>query len=565
MKIKKFLHGGVGKGVMTAISVVCVLALVVLNLLLTQLGAKKLLYVDLTPEEFYTVSDRMKTHTDAIIKNLERKGEKIKITFCTDPDYLTATQSLRMPYFLALGLENIFPERIEVETVNVAYNPTAVSKYKANSMTEITQTDIIVSYGERYRIFGANSMWVSDTEGNLYSFNGEYKLASIMMSVTAKELPVAYFVTNHGEIYYDAQNKARPENYEAQQIYNLLTERGLDVKLLDLSKDDIPEDCVLLVINNPKTDFADENISEDDKNSLGYLTETEKLDRYLVMEQGAVMVAKDPTLELHNFDLFLYEWGFDISDSIVRDEKYHMLGSNEKIFGAYDTDDESYGMAIYESFASMPSSPSMIFNKTGYINCSFGPGMSKTEPGTNITSRNYAPFFYSSGYAKAYNDSDGDGYRDDIIHDAALNGKMDIAGVTTRMQIDQQTAEYQYSYLFCAPSAEAFSNDLLGNGSYANYEVLSALVENISRVDIYASLELGGTSFNSSYVGGKPFLNVSMSAEPTYEFNEETGLEEAILQGLSDGAKTAHFVIIMLVPVALAVVGIVVRLKRKFR
>ena len=560
MKIKKFLRGGVGKGVLAAVSVIAVLALVVLNLLLTQLGAKKLLYIDLTPEEFYTVSDTMKTHTGAILDTLERKDEKVKITFCTDPDYLVAAQSLRMPYFLALGLENAFPDRVEVETVNVAYNPTAVSKYKANSLTQIAQTDIIVSYGQRYRIFSADSMWVSDTDGNLYSFNGEYKLASIIMSVTAKELPVAYFVTNHGEVYFDASDRSRPENAEAQQIYNLLSERGLDVKLLDLSKENIPDDCVLLVINNPKSDFCDGNISENDKSSLGYISETEKLDRYLVMEQGAVMVAKDPSVKLHNFDLFLYEWGFDIPDATVSDSEYHMLGSNDMIIGAYDTGEDSYGMAIYESLASMPSSPSMIFNKTGYINCSFGPGESKTEPGTHVTSRNYAPFFYSSGAARAYDNTTG--Y---VSHDASLSGRMDIAGVTTRLEIDQVTAEYKYSYLFCSPSAETFSNELLGNGSYANYEVLSALVENISRVDRYASLELGGTSFNSSNMGGKPFLNVNMSAEPTMEVNEETGLEQIVLQGLSEAVKTAYFVIIMLIPAAVAVVGIVVKIKRKFR
>ena len=564
MRIKKFLREGVGKGVLAAVSAVAVLALVVLNLLLTQLGAKNQLYIDLTPEEFYTVSDTMKTHTKAILDSLERKGEKIKITFCTDPDYLTAAQSLRMPYFLALGLEIAFPDRIEVETVNVAYNPTAVSKYKANSMTQISSSDIIVSYGDRYRIFGANSMWVSDTEGNLYSFNGEYKLASIIMSVTAKELPVAYFVTNHGEVYYDASDKSRPENAEAQELYNLLSERGLDVKLLDLSTKDIPDDCVLLIINNPQSDFCNDKISDAEDSALEYVSETEKLDRYLVMEQGAIMVAKDPSVKLHNFDLFLYEWGFDISDSIVRDDEYNMHGSNEKIIGAYDTDEESYGMAIYESYASMPSAPSMIFNKTGYIGCSYGPGMSKNEPGTYITSRNYAPLFYSSGVAKAYRDVDGDGY-DDPFYDAKEQGRMDIAGVTTRLEIDQVTAEYKFSYLFCSPSAETFSNELLGNGSYANYEILSALVENISRVDRYASLELGGTSFNSSNLGGKPFLDVNMYADPTLEVNPETGLEEVVIQGLSETAKTAHTVILMLVPAGVLVLGIVVRLKRRFR
>lgn len=574
MSKKNILQKGAVRHLVSALTVLAVVLLLALNLLLNYLGVQNLLYIDMTPEEFYTVSDAMKTHT-SFINELE-EDKKIKITFCSDPDTLVATQRLRMPYFMALGLSKIYPEKVEIETVNVTYNPTAVSQYKANSLSTINPTDIIVSYGERYRIVGADNMWVADTDGKLYSFNGEYRLTSIIMSVTAKERPVAYFVSNHGETYYDPANPQRVENAKAQAIYDLLSERGLEVKTLDLSAvDAIPDDCVLLVINNPREDFVDKNATEDDKLSFDYISETEKLDRYLVKEQGAVIVSKDPTISLHSFDLFLYEWGFDIPDAIVSDEEYHMVtadGTANKILGVYDTDEESYGMAIYENYASLPSAPAMVFQNTGYINCAFGPGLSVSEPGTYITNRNYAPFFYSSGVAVAYTDSDGadkyagDGsYNANKLHDAAQIGRMDIAGVTTRMEIDQVTGEYEYSYIFCSPSADAFSNEILGNGSYANFEIMSSLVENISRIDEYASNELGGTSFNFSSVGGKPFLDVSMSQSPVYEYNPETERDEIVLQGLSVSTIIALVVLIMAVPVVICAVGIAVRVRRRFR
>ena len=569
MKIKKFIREGAGKYIALAVTLLVVVGLVALNLLLSYFGSQRLLYIDLTPEEFYTVSDAMKEQMQ-FVEKLEDKEKKIKITFCTDPDILTANQNLRMPYFLALGLAKLHPEKIEVETVNVTYNPTAVSKYKANSMTRINPTDIIISYGDRYRIVGADNMWVSDSTGELYSFNGEYRMATIMLSVTAKERPVAYFVTGHGETYYDTQNPTRVENADAQAIYDLLTERGLEVKTFDITEGKlVPEDCVLLVINNPREDYH----SDGDRMSLDYISETEILDRYLVRDQGAIMVAKDPTIKLHNFDLFLYEWGFDIADAIVSDEEYYLDqsgGGTDKIIGAYDTDTDSYGMAIYEEYASLPSAPPMVFSKTGFINCAFGAGYTTNEPGTVTVNRNYAPFFYTSGYAVAYTDSDGAGkYGGDGVynvgyHDASTHGRMDIAGVTTRMAIDQYTAEYEYSYIFCSPSADAFSNAILGNGSYANYEIMSALVENISRIDAYASIELGGTSFNSPNLGGKPILDVSISSEPIYETTDE-GLYEIVLSGLTSGKATTYFVVILTVPAIIATVGIVVRVKRKYR
>ncbi len=573
MKIRKFVREGAGKYVIVAVTTLAIIALVALNLLLSYFGAQRLLYLDLTPEEFYTVSDAMKEHT-SFVNRLEDKEKKIKITFCTDPDILTMTQRLRMPYFLALGLEKLYPDKIEVETVNVAYNPTAVSKYKANSLTRINSTDIIISYGDRYRIVGADNMWVADTDGRLYSFNGEYRMASIMMSVTAKERPVAYFSIGHGETYYDTANPTRLENDKAQAIYDLLTERGLEVKTVDLSTDDIPDDCVLLVINDPKTDYTDDSAN---RNSLSYVSQTEKLDRYLVRDQGAIMVAKDPTLDLHNFDLFLYEWGFDIPDAIVSDEEYYLdrgdgegVRANDKIIGIYDTDTEGYGMAIYENYANLPSSPSMIFSSTGFINCSFGPGMSTNEPGTVTVNRTYSPFFFSSGAAVGYTDSDlgdsheGNGVYNVPLHDAASQGRMDIAGVTIRMAIDQYTAEYDYSYVFCSPSADAFSNELLGNGSYANYEIMSGLVENISRIDSYASLELGGTSFNSENMGGKPFLDITMSPEPIFQINDN-GQYEMVISGLSVSKIYSYFILLMIVPVVIAAVGIAVKLRRRFR
>ena len=569
MKIKKFIREGAGKYVVIAATALALVIIIGLNLLLSYFGSMRLLYLDLTPEEFYTVSDAMKQQM-AFVNSLEDDDKKVKITFCTDPDMLTLSQSTRMPYFLALGLAKLYPEKIEVETVNVAYNPTAVSKYKANSLTTISSTDIIISYGDRYRIVGSDNMWVADSSGTLYSFNGEYKMASIIMSVTATERPVAYFSIGHGETYYDTQNPTRVENAQAQAIFDLLTERGLEVKTIDLRTDDIPKDCVLLVINDPRSDYYDENA---DKNSLSYISQTEKIDRYLVMRQGAVMVAKDPSIKLHNFDLFLYEWGFDIPDAIISDGEYYMDvedGTTNKIIGAYDVDEDSYGMAIYESFASLPSAPSMVFHNTSYINCAFGPGLSTNEPGSITVNRNYAPFFYSSGVAVAYTDSDldkkyeGDGIYNVKLHDAQTQGRMDIAGVTTRMAIDQYTAEYEYSYVFCAPSAEAFSNELLGNGSYANYEIMSALVENISRIDSYASLELGGTSFNSSNMGGKPFLDTTIVSSPVLDVNDK-GQYEMVVAGLTPTKAVTYFVMFMVVPVIIAVIGIIIKLRRRFR
>ena len=65
--------------------------------------------------------------------------------------------------------------------------------------------------------------------------------------------------------------------------------------------------------------------------------------------------------------------------------------------------------------------------------------------------------------------------------------------------------------MFCVNSASFLQNSLLGDSSYANYEIVSAVVENISRVDEHASMDLGALSLNSASGGGKYIIETSIS------------------------------------------------------
>ena len=142
---------------------------------------------------------------------------------------------------------------------------------------------------------------------------------------------------------------------------------------------------------------------------------------------------------------------------------------------------------------------------------------------------------------------------------------MDLSAVTTRMEIDQQTAEYKYSYIFCTPSADAFSNEILGSTAFANFDVMSALVENISRIDEHASMELGGVSMNSSKLGGKPFVDQSIKETNTTRYSAETREDEIVFFGLGSSSRTVLTVLVMLAPVAVLAAGIYVRTRRKYK
>lgn len=538
-----FKSGKTRTKIFAAISVAAVIAIFALNLLATYFGLHKTVFVDMTPEGFYTVTDRLCEELEFVDEKL---SDTVKITFCADPDTLMKSETARLTYVMATKLANKF-ENIEMTAEDIIYKPTLVDKYKANALTKITPSHVIISYGERYRIIGLDNFWVA-SGGEMFAYNGEYKLASIIKSVTATERPKAYFVTDHLETYYTPADKSATDAEKAIELYNLLTDRGLEVKTLKLSEvNEIPEDCELLIINNPREDYT--STPSDKENSFGYLSETEKLDRYLTKAHGSIMVAKDYKITLPVLESFLYEWGFEFHAAEVSDETAYLPGADgdyTTVLGQYDTNEDSYAYAIYGEYAALSSRPNMVFKNTGYLTCSFGVGSTTPEPGTYAVTRNYDPFFYTTDKAKAYNG--GDLYsEEEALH---------IASVATRLEINTVTAEYKYSYIMCAASADFFSSDVLGNASNANFDILSALVENMARNDEYASQELGGTSLNSDKLGGKQLADTTIYSASDTSADTDKAL-------ITSGAQWTFTVVVMLIPLAISVFGVVIYVKRK--
>ena len=515
MKINLFTNRKQRGKLFAIITLVGIVALFLLNVLMKHVGLFGSVYLDMTAEGLYTVSEAMKEEC-SFIDELDDGEKQLKVIFCSDPDTLIGSLMTRVPYLSLLKLDSYF-ENLSVETVNVTYNPTAVADYKTTSLSTVSPTDIIISYGDKYRIVDLSTLWFK-ASGEYYSYNGEYRLASLFVSVTAVEKPMAYFVTNHGEAYYDAEKPESEMSLDTAYLYDLIVERGMDVGLINLAKEEIPDDCVLLVINNPRTDFT---VPDGKLGEYSYLSETEKLDRYLVEKSGAIMVARDYANPLGNLDDFLYEWGFDFGSSLVSDEENSLQnedGMYTDIIAVYDTDENSYGAAIYGDFTALSSAPLTVIPNTGYVKCSFGDGWSVPEAGTYSTSRNYAPLFYSSNDASAHELSAGGGYTD-----LDIRGQMHLAAVSTRLELDSFTRENKYSYVFCVNSPDFFSSETLGEPSYANYDIMSSLVSNMVRTDDFASIDLGGLSQNSKNMFGKILNRSDISSTDVYATDKNTG------------------------------------------
>ena len=537
--------------IFSVVTIIGIALLFCLNIGLTYLSGQKLLVTDLTPEGLYTLSDKMLEVCHNILDPKDgEEAKQIKITFCTDPDYLVASDSMRATYFMALSLQNKF-DNITVETVNVTLDPTAVSMYKTTSRDSITSADVIFSYGAKYKIVKATSFWTSQN----FSYNGEYRVASILASLTAIDKPKAYFLTGHGESYYDPNDPESPMSRDLGVFADLLIERGLEIHTLPVSEvDKIPDDCALLIINNPRVDFTPD---ESQLDKFGYVSDLEKIDEYLLRESGAVILNKLYDVTLPNLESFCKEWGISFGTSQVYDPDnalFTTIGgeSDDSLFaGTYDPDDQNFGYAYYGGYSTLSSAPKMVFSNTGYVYCSLDMGETMIEQGNKFASRNYASFIGTSDNAYTY------------VGSATDRSERTLIAAGIRKNLDSYTAENSLAYLFCTSSPDVFSNELLGNTSYANYDIWTSIINNISRTDRYATIELGGLSQNSPSFGGKQLVNMQLSTSPSDVYSWDAKYVVKHNRGLSGAATIVYTVIVMTLPVATLALGVVVYIKRK--
>jgi hypothetical protein len=204
--------------------------------------------------------------------------------------------------------------------------------------------------------------------------------------------------------------------------------------------------------------------------------------------------------------------------------------------GVYDKDELSFGSAFYENYANLSSAPDMLFKNSGYVYCSYGDGEATSEPGSFNAAKTYASFIGTTADAVSVVPGVGN----------TSEGFKSLAAVSTRTHMDQYTGENDFSYVVASNSEYFYSNDILGNTSFSNYDILSSLITTVSRTQRYAPMDLGGTSANSSSQGGKWLVNMELHDYP-------------------DGAVVWHTVLVCVIPVGAAVLGFVIVLKRKYR
>lgn len=447
-------------GTAVAVTVCFIAVIIVINVIFTALAQEFNLFIDMTSEGIYTISDVTK-------ELLGDVNQEVKIIFCHEPDYVdsysTETRLLRNA---AERFEKEF-DFIKVEYINSIKEPHLVSKYALTQATAINPRSIILESGTEFRVYEPQVFFkYSQETGSLFADDSERRFVTGILAVTAAEMPIAYFTTEHGEA-----------DYKDSPFYNTLVDAGFDVRPINLTSEDIDEDARLVIINNPKYDF----LSSDDP---GQMSEIEKIDRYLA-DFGTLIVFKDPnTQKLPNLEEFLYEWGIVFEDTVVRDTNRSITIDGYSIVAEYAKD--TLGGSIFKDISNLASPPKTIMERVSPISISPIYTQAKDENGNpynaytyygNNASRDLSTMLVASPTAKATRDGQ-------VVDDKGSYNLMVICR-ETRM-IDNEDFS---SYVIAAGTSHFTDAKYINSNVYANEDILYATLRATGREKVPADIE----------------------------------------------------------------------------
>lgn len=477
---------------LSALLVAGVLVLVlILNLAVGIFVFRGRVLTDLTEEGLYTVDPIYRTALSDTFRIVsEKRAEsgdepvRVRILFCEDPDVLSADSAQRYIYFTALSLQQMFPDYITVDCVDVALNPTAVQAYKVNSASKIYPTSVIVSSGTEFRVYSTTSFYYFDSSDyqntTPIGYCGDKTFVRAIRDVTSAESPVCCLISNHGETYGEA-------------FRDLLRNAGYRVvENFDLRRDKIPEDCRMLISSGAKTDFyavfGDTEPDGDD--------EIDKLSAFLDTA-GSFLFFFDPgTPKLQNIEEYLTEWGMIIDRSggeafRVTDKKNSISADGSTLIGQYET--TGLGASILSDMLSTSSPEQVVFPNCGSISRPENYKTTYTEEDKTTGTPSYSYGYYSSG---GINRSTFDFFRagesaeataGELVSNVGSNRLMTITTETRMIAEDQgYTWVAEASYVMSCASTGFLSDEVLTGTRFGNTDVLLSALRVMGR-DVHAT------------------------------------------------------------------------------
>ena len=293
----------------TAILAAAIVLAVLVNLLVGAIPSKYT-ELDLSEAKMYTLSDSSR-------KLVQGMDQDVTIYYLCETGSEDAILTKLLDHYAEES------SHLRWEQKDPALYPTFAAQYGAS---DAAAGSLIVVSGDDSVVLDAADLYEYDysdyytTSSANVTFGGEKQITSAIYKLTAAEESHVYYTTNHGE---QAPTSSLTEALEAQ---------NLDLQPLDLLTSTIPDDCSLLIINAPASDFA----------SDGLVDEISQLQAYLE-NGGKVLLTTSAFVDTPNLDAVMAQFGLAREPGLVveGDAGHALYGYPYSLFPDYSTTEES--------------------------------------------------------------------------------------------------------------------------------------------------------------------------------------------------------------------------------
>ena len=594
---RKLRHGSASLG----LCIIVLVAVLLLNVGMTALCTSQFWFIDLTPQSTYTVyqeynnlqkqsglytlMDETVNYLDIIIRNVNEGREepvKVDIIFCAEPDLLTKNEAMRYVYYTALAMQKKFPDTLKVSWRDVWSNPSSVDMYRSTSYSNIYPSNVIVASGTEFRISSARSFYTYDSESSTevpIGYNGQKQFVKQILDVTGAEAPICCLTINHGEPFADLDLNDRANWAEYGEFMNVIEGAGYEIRFLDLEKDEIPENCRLILTFDPQKDFVSPFGNENVKTS-----EAKKLDAFLDKAYSFMVFMDADTPHLPNLEEYLELWGIQyqrtngqlsVDDTTPVKGNYVIQDSSHALDGVGDTFIAQYpvgngiGAAAMSDIISAGMEPKVIFGNAipivysptydiGYVMADKENGVPaytyayESRDGWNRMV--YDVFRAGTTEAKANFSVQANGQQlvdedgDPIVGTGVFNVMTISAERRTVGEGMGYTSVNQPSFVCAVGSTEIVSDDLLKSTSYGNTDALLSILRYVGR-----EVNPVGLSFLTLY-------DMQIAQSQYMVTDATTGV-----QAIAPGIITATVILTVLPALTMTIAGVVVLVRRKTR
>ncbi len=431
---RRFKYGSLAVGLTAAF----IAMVVIINAVVYALAYSYGWYIDLTGTQYYGITDSSKKYLDEIIKD----ETQVKIIFCQDKDRVLDDSAGYYVYRCAETYKKEYPNNIKVEYMDIVENPKLADIYTSQLGKTLYASDVIIETEKNFRVVSYDNFFTFDEEsGNVYAFNGERRFTSYIIALCT-EYPICYFTTGHGESIYDSEG-------EPNALYRMMEDAGFDVRTIDLSKEDIDDEAMVVIINNPVYDFMNSDDSVD---------ETRKLGRFMSDEGGNMMVFLSPEHQanLTNLKYWLEEWGIGIEDGKVKDTSNSLSSDGFSVVADYPT--EGFAASLHLSLRSLNSAPMTVIDDPLAIKPIWESSNGRTV-GTVLYSHSSSVLCTENG---------------------DLTGSYPIASLVRQVRTDPVTSSSLSTYMFVSSAGYA-DGSYLDSNAYGNKDIIQSLATQMGK------------------------------------------------------------------------------------